>query len=93
MKRLQSIYTKCFLIYDEFGGMNDYNDQMIYQLRGLSADIEECEHDAEEFDKVDIIHQDIYKSTLAHADATLLWFKWVKKMMVLKAKEPSPIFG
>tara|TARA_R110002012_G_scaffold119260_1_gene268257 strand:+ start:298 stop:576 length:279 start_codon:yes stop_codon:yes gene_type:complete len=92
MKKLYSIHRKCHAIYEEFGGY-DYNDKMIYQLRGLDADIEECEHDAEEFDKVDILHQDIYKYTLANAESTLLWFKWTKKLMVLKSKEPSAIFG
>jgi len=92
MKKLYSIHRKCHAIYEEFGGY-DYNDKMIYQLRGLDADIEECENDAEEFDKVDILHQDIYKYTLANAESTLLWFKWTKKLMVLKSKEPSAIFG
>ena len=92
MKRLQSIYTKCFLIYDEFGGMNDYNDNMISQLRGLSADIEECRECMEELYS-QREREVLYKGTLANADATLLWFEWVKKMMVLKSKEPSAIFG
>jgi len=92
MKTLEGIYTKCFLIYDECGGVNDYNDTMIYQLRGLSADLEEyreCKEELSSERERDVL----YKDTLAQADATLLWFEWVKKSVLLKSQEPNAIFG
>ena len=91
MKKLYSIHSKCHAIYEEFGGY-DYNDKMIYQLRGLDADIEECSECMEELSS-QREREVLYKGALANADATLLWFEWVKKMMVLKSKEPSAIFG
>ena len=94
MKTLEGIYTKCFLIYDECGGMNDYNDTMIYQLRGLGADLEEyreCKTDTKSCGEREL--EVLYKDTLAHADATLLWFEWVKKSVLLKSQEPESIFG
>jgi len=81
MSKLHTIHNKCYAIYHEFGGY-EHNDQKIYQLRGLESDINEYDEWGEN-----------HESVKANADATLLWFKWVKKSMVLKSAQPDSIYG
>ena len=74
--------NKMYDISNEFGG-GEYNDEMIYNLQGAN----ECYEYSEEITDKDWI------DTLKELEECLAWFLWVKKIFILKSKEPHQIYG
>ncbi len=79
-KKISNIISKCYHIYNEYGG-GEYNDQMLYQVEGLSEAFSEEYYSDKDFESVLETAEEVYE-----------WFKQVKKIIVLQKKLPQTTF-
>ena len=75
-KRVNSLNGYCWDIFNEYGGY-DYNDEMLYQLRGLQDSIHEC------------MNEEDWKNMVEESETTCTWFLHIKKIRVLQENIPT----
>ena len=77
--RVNLISAQCWDIFNEHGGY-DYNDDMLYQLEGVSCSEDEC------------MNEEDWKNMVDEAETTYTWFKHIKKIRVLQESIPTSLY-
>jgi hypothetical protein len=78
-KRVDNLSAVCWDIFNEYGGY-DYNDEMLYQLEGLSDSEGEC------------MNEEDWKHMVKEAETTHTWFKHIKKIRELQENIPTSLY-